>query len=531
MKKLLAMLLALIMVLSMVACGAKETPDAPAADADKPAADKPADAPADKPADAPAEDAEPRTLTIGWEVDPGSLNAHAQSANVVLQVGHIVHGMLTSLNDENGGAIQPAIAASWEYISSTELILHLREDVYWHNGRQLVADDIVFTFDWVLDEANASVRRNNFAGKVESVTADDEFTVRMKLSTPDPALLELLAYLPLVAEDTVDTLDTAPIGCGPFKFVSWDQGQQINFETFDQWYNAGSIQFDYLVMRTFQDYNAAMAAFLAGEVDILNGVKTTDIAAIEARGDQFHVESIADTGNYVSCNTMGAPLDNPKVREAVKYAIDKEELIYLLLAGVGEAVSQPYPTTSEYYNPDLDWEYDLERAKQALIDAGYPNGCELTILVPNTQARVDLATVLKEQLEKAGFIVTVDVQESATMFEMWKTAYGQLAIGGFGYYADPSFRSTFINSEQNNNWTRYGFDNAEYNELARNGMASTDKAERQDIYTRMWELGIDEAGFFMLYSSTSNAGVKNNIEGLVYRGQGNSDFTKITFND
>lgn len=518
MKKLIALLLALIMVLSLAACGGTEEP---AVEPDAPAADAPA-------ADAPVAD-EPRTLTIGWEKSPATLNSHANSENVVLQVGHLVHGMLTSLNNENGGPIQPAIAESWEYKTNTELVLHIRDDVYWHNGRQLTADDIVFTFDWVKDEANASIKMANLKG-VEKAEKTGDWEVTLTLSAPDPSLLEILAYVYLVAEDTVDTLDDAPIGCGPFKFVSWDEGQQINFETFDKFYNAGSIQFDKLVMRTFGDYNAAMTAFFAGEVDVLCGLKGTDVAAVEAR-DGFHTQSIADTGNYVSCNTAKEKLANPKVREAIKYALDKQEMIDLLLEGVGEPVSQILPTTNAFYNAELDWECDRERSKQALIDAGYPNGLDIEILVPNTQARVDLATVLKEQLDAVGFNTTINIQENAAMFEIFNAGNAELAIGGFGFYADPSFRTTFISSTKNNNWRRYGYDNAEYNELLERGMASNDTAERKEIYTEVFRKTIDEAGFFMLYASTSNAAVKDNIEGLVFRGSGNSDFTQITFND
>ena len=524
MKKLIALVLALIMVLSMVACGAKtEEPAAPAAP-DASAADSPTETPKEE---APETPDEPRTLTIGWEKSPATLNAHANTENVVLQVGHLVHGFLTSLNNENGGPIQPAVAESWEYKSNTELVLHIRDDVYWHNGRQLTVEDIIYTFDWVKDEANGSSRRAQFL-VIDKAEKTGDWEVTLTLANPDPSLLELMSYLCLVAEDTVDTLADAPIGCGPFKFVSWDEGQQINFEVFDKFYNAGTIQFDKLVMRTFGDYNAAMTAFFAGEVDVLCGVKGTDVAAVESRPG-FYVQSIADTGNYVSCNTAQEKLANPKVREAIKYAIDKQEMIDILVAGVGEPVSQVLPTSNAFYNKELDWEVDRERAKQALIDAGYPDGLDIEILVPNTQARVDLATVLKEQLDQVGFNTTVNIQENATMFEIWNAGNAELAIGGFGFYADPSFRTTFLSSTINGAWKRYGFDDAEYNELLDQGKKSTDTAERKEIYSRVFQKAIDEAGFFMLFASTSNAAVKDNIEGLIFRGSGNSDFTQITF--
>ncbi|GEM_PF-5528659 len=470
-----------------------------------------------------------RTLVLGLEKEPATLNSHANAENIVLQMGHLYAGFLTSLNPQNGGPILPAVASSWKYISEKELAIQLREDVYFHNGRKLTADDIVFTFNWTMDQKNASIRRTNFIAFFDKAVKTGEFSVTLHLKSPYPSLLELLAYLPIIAEDTVGTLNTAPIGCGPFKFVRWDANQQIVFVPYEKYYDYESIQFDELICRPFQDYNAAMTAFFADEVDIMLFLNTADIPAINSRGNKYYVQSISDTGNYVSCNTAKEKLANPKVREAIKYAIDKKELIDLLQSGVGLSISQMYAPSNMYYVPALDWDKDLVRAKMALVDAGYPNGLDIEILTPNTSARVNLATVLKEQLGKVGFRVTINVQENAAMFELFNAGKADLAIGGFGFYADPSFRTMFISSTANSNWRRYGYNDKEYNDLYMEGLSSTDTTRRKEIYARMAQKAIDEAGFFMLYSSTSNCAVKSNIEGLVYRGSGNSDFTHITF--
>lgn len=526
MKKLLAMLLALVMVLSMVACGAKEEPvvEAPTNDSSV-VEEKPVE-------EAPVEEVkESRTLILGQPEAPTSLNAHAVTGNYVLQVGHLYNGFLTAYNDVYGGPIQPAVAESWDYVSATEIIFHLREDVYWHNGRQLTADDVVFTFDWVMNPDNASIRLANYKGKLDvgSVTKVDDFTVKFSLLTPDPCLLEMLACCPLVAEDTVGTLDTAPIGCGPFKFVKWEEGQHIEFETFDQYWDRGTIQYDKLILRTFADYNALMASFLADEIDIMLFLNTTDIATIEAMGGKYYAVTNPDACNYMASTVSDEVLSNPKVREAIKYAIDKQELIDLLLFGNGEAISQPIPTSNEYYNPALDWERDVERAKQALIDAGYPDGVDVEIMCPT--ARQATATILKEQLEEVGFRISINVQENTPMFEIWNAGNAQLVLAGFAYNIDPSLRSSPIASDYSTVWSRFQYVDAEYNELYGKCLSETDVETRKAIFTRMFEKMIDEAGYYMLYSSTSNCAVKSNIEGVIYRNSGASDFTQITFND
>ena len=163
----------------------------------------------------------PKTLVVGLDGEPITLNSHANSEAKALQIGHLTTCFLTSLNDINGGPVQPGVATSWEYVSPTEVLFHLRDDVKFHNGRQLTADDIVFTINWTQNVENGSIHRNKSL-LVDRAEKSGDFGVTIHLKSPYPPLIELLAYYPIIAEDTIDTLDTAPVGCGPFKFVRWD---------------------------------------------------------------------------------------------------------------------------------------------------------------------------------------------------------------------------------------------------------------------------------------------------------------------
>ncbi|MCY3875531.1 MAG: ABC transporter substrate-binding protein [Rhodobacteraceae bacterium] len=479
-------------------------------------------------ADAVGQSGSPKRLVVGLDSEPITLNAHANSEAKALQIGHLTTCFLTTLNDINGGPVQPGVATSWEFVSPTEVLFHLRDDVKFHNGRQLTADDIVFTINWTQNVDNGSIHRNKSL-LIDRAEKSDEYAVTVHLKSPYPPLIELLAYLPVVAEDTIDTLDTAPVGCGPFKFVRWDRDQQILFETNKEYYG-GPIAFDELVLRVFQDYNAEMTAFLAGEVDIFQFLSSVDIPTIEARSDQFYVQSIDDYGYYLSTNTKKEVLANSKVREAIKYALDKETLVNLLVAGSGTPVSQLVVRTNPYYNDSLDWERDVERARQALIDAGHPDGLDLKISSADQVVNRDIGVVLKEQLEEVGFRIDTEVHDSGSFFAGFNEGKYELATGGFGFYADPGLRTTFILGTTTV-WKRYGYQNAEYDELYAQGLAETDPEARKAIYTQMGRKAIDEAGFFMLFSSTGNAAVKNSVRGLIYRSSGNSDFTKITFDE
>lgn len=474
---------------------------------------------------------ESKTLVVSMDAEPATLNAHANAENYVLQVGHLVNCYLTALNPVDSAVILPGIAKSWDYLSDTELKFTLREDVYFHNDRQLTADDVVFTFDWTVDKNNTSVRRGNIAPNVEKVEKTGTFEVLMTLKNPYPPLLELLAFLPIISEDTVKTLATAPVGCGPFKFVRWDRDQQIVFESYEKYW-AGPLQYDTLILRTFHDYNAEMTAFLAGEVDVFLWLSSVDVPTIEARSTDFHVQSIDDYAYYLSLNTQVEVLQSQKVRDAIKYAIDKKSAVNLVLKGKGTPISQPVASTNAYYNTDLDWELDLEKAKQSLTEAGYPNGLELTLSTQNTVVLRDLATVMKEQLEAAGFVIRLNVLESPSLFAMWNVGEAEIALGGYGLFNDPAYRSDYVlGSLFLSGFKRYGYNNPEYDALYREGLTTADIDKRKEIYAKLWELAMDDAGFYMLFSSTSYSAVANRVKGLVYRSSGNSNFTKITLGD
>ena len=115
------------------------------------------------------------------------------------------------------------------------------------------------------------------------------------------------------------------------------------------------------------------------------------------------------------------------------------------------------------------------------------------------------------------------------MLTTWTEGGAELGVGGFGFYADPCFRTTFLASTKNSNWTRYGYDNEEYNELYQKSIETDDFDTRYECYSKMAAKAIDEAGWFMLYCQTSNCAMKSDVEGVIYRGSGNSDFTGVHF--
>lgn len=465
------------------------------------------------------------TLVISMAQEPTTVNFHASGFVTTQQTAHLCAGYLLKIAAD--GSVAPYIAESWEYASDTELVMKLREDVYWHNGRLLTADDVVFTFEWMMNQDNGSVYFSNFNGKVEKVEKTGDFEVKFTLVAPYPPFLELLAWnCPLVAEDIMDTLDTNPIGCGPFKFISWDHNQQINYEVFDQYFDRDKIAYDKLTLRCFQDSNAQMTAFLAGEVDFVN-VDANDVDMIAAK-EEYKIQSTQNNIWFIGCNSSVGVFANEKVRQAAKYAIDKDEIIEIAMNGQGIPVSQFVLPGTTYYDESLDWTQDLEKAKQLLAEAGYPNGgCEFTLTGSNDATTRNVMTVLQYQFEAAGFKVNLNCADAGEWWEKYTKGELEMAVNSYGVYNDPAFRTTYLLTT--GSAVRFGYHNDEYDELYAKGLVERDEEARKAIYSRMFEIAIDDAGFFNLFAPETFCGVKSEIEGLEFHDNGNSDFTGVTF--
>ncbi|WGT48637.1 ABC transporter substrate-binding protein [Thioclava nitratireducens] len=279
------------------------------------------------------------------------------------------------------------LATAWEWIDDTTIEFKLRKGVKFHDGSDFNADDVVYTIDFVADEANGVKTQRN-VNWLKSAEKVDDYTVRIKLKEKFPAAIEFLSGPVSIypsdyyAEVGPEGMGLKPVGTGPYKVVDVTPGQHFVLEKYEGYHDSpkGQPTVTNVDIRTIPDVNTQMAELFNGSLDLIWQVPS-DQAEKLGEMDQFTVsnESTMRVG-YLAMDASGRSGDTPftdvRVRRAVNYAINRQELVDALLKGRSQVISTPcFPSQ---FGCDTEaavsYEYDPERAKELLAEAGYPNG-------------------------------------------------------------------------------------------------------------------------------------------------------------
>ena len=328
------------------------------------------------------------TVVFAISSDIGSLDAQVTTTpdqgRYTLALNDTLYGF------DAAGRLEPRLATGVK-ISDDGLryTFTLRRNVKFHNGALMTAKDVKYSIDRIIKPETKSGRRPLLAPVFESASTPDDYTVVMQLKKPDGAFLNKVAgFLAIVPKEYTESLPSpeafaqAPIGAGPFKFVERKIGQSMELVRFDDyWGNKAAVK--RIIYRVVPEPASRVNALLAGEVDIADGIAASDVARIKQNAG-LRVDTVK-AGSPLMVRlysiTPGTPLANPKVRQALNYAVDRNAIIKSVLHGVGE----PMPTfLSSVYPIGIDpalkpYPYDPARARRLLAEAGFPNGFETEI--------------------------------------------------------------------------------------------------------------------------------------------------------
>ena len=306
-------------------------------------------------------------------------NAHIQAP---------VFDSLLGYNYEKGGVGQ-GVATSW-VLSDDGLswTFHLRKDVKWHNGDLLTAHDVKFSLERTMSKGSLSSRRAQLRRNVTKIEVVDDYTVRIMLKEKFPAAIEFLSGPVSIypsdyyAEAGPEGMGLKPVGTGPYKVVDVTPGQHFVLEKYEGYHDSpkGQPTIGKVDIRTIPDVNTQIAELFSGTLDMIWQVPSDQSEKLEQMG-QFTVanESTMRVG-YLAMDAAGrsgeGPFTDVRVRQAVNHAINREELVEALLKGKSQVISTPcFPSQ---FGCDVDaavsYDYDPEKAKALLAEAGYPDG-------------------------------------------------------------------------------------------------------------------------------------------------------------
>ena len=442
-------------------------------------------------------------------LDP-HLSASAGSREVLF---NIYEGLVKPSSD---GELICAVARDYQLSNGGRTYtFYIREGVQFHNGQTVTAADVVYSIQRCADTSKGAPLVAAFS-VIQEVKAVDEMTVSITIEKAD---LDFLSYLTeAIVPNRYDKIDTQPMGTGPFKYVSRSPQENIIMERFDGYWGEKA-KLSKVTYKVYEDSTALVMALKGGAIDLCAHLTNAQVSQLDTAKFQI-LEDTMKLVQAVYLNHQAEPFNNEAVREALCYAINRQQIMDFVAGGRGTAVgSSMYPAFTKYFMPELVdyYKYDPAKAKQLLADAGYPNGFEMTITVAsNNKPHVDTAEVVAEQLRAVGITVKVDLVDWQTWYdEAYKARNFQTTVVGLdaSYMTARAMLERFT-STSSKNFTNYN--NPEYDALFAQAVSCTDMEQQTAIYKQMQKMLTETAANLYIQDLCDLVAMRQDMTGLKF---------------
>lgn len=454
------------------------------------------------------------TVGIAQDLDD-SLDPHQTVAAGTREVlFNIFEGLVKPNSD---GEMIPAVAEKYTLSEDgTTYTFTLREGVKFHNGQTVTAEDVVYSINRcaAVPEGQEKPLVAAFSA-VKSVEALDEKTVAVTIAQRD---LEFISYMTAaIIPADYENQDTAPVGTGPFKFVSRTPQQDFVMERFEDYWGAPA-WLDKVTYKICENADALVMNLNGGSIDLCAHLTSAQASQLN---QNFQVlEGTMNLVQAVYLNNQAKPFDNQLVRQALCYAIDRQGIMDMVADGHGTAVgSSIYPAFTKYFLPELvdKYPHDVAKAKELLAQAGYPDGFDMTISVPNNyQPHMDTAEVVAEQLREAGINVTIQPVEWSTWLDtIYNGRQFQATVVGVDA-ANMTARAMLerFTSDYGKNFINYN--NPAYDALFQQAINAQDEAEQTDLYKQMETMLADTAANVYIQDLCDLVAMRQDLGGLKF---------------
>ncbi|MGQ0568601.1 MAG: ABC transporter substrate-binding protein [Armatimonadota bacterium] len=450
-----------------------------------------------------------------------------------LPTTQVIKVMFNTLTKYNPGDLKvvPDLATLWTPAENGRIwVFKLRRGVKWHDGRPFSAADVKFTFDAIVDPRNRALYRTTFTG-LQSVSALDDYSVRFEFDRPYPSLPIVVGFnIPIIPRHVLEGKNLAdmaefirqPVGTGPYRWKEYVEGSHVTLEANPDYYT-GRPRIDSVVIKIVPEINTAVAQLRTGELDL--GI--IEPVHVDSLRNQTHLRFQTvelPSAFYVSLNNSRWPFNDKKVRQALMYGLNRQQMVERILKGTANLATGPYAKAfGKFYNPNLKpYPYDVNRARTLLAEAGFRPGAggilekdgrplafELMVDKGNP-TREQIALVAQQQWKALGADVRLNVVEWSVYIRRGNQRPGD-------YEARTSWRITSPDPDKTPEYTsggtvnHYMYNNPEVDRLMAEARATFDPTSRPKLYHKIQELIYDDVPVLWIFYNSEILAINRRV--------------------
>ncbi|MDR2175572.1 MAG: ABC transporter substrate-binding protein, partial [Synergistaceae bacterium] len=481
------------------------------------------------------------TFTYGNGYDIRTLDPSATNDAPSWQVCRHIYQTLIELDDDLN--VVPELAERYEIVNPTLYRFYLKKGVKFHNGEEVKADDVVFSYERALSPSGNAVR--TFVADIASVKAVDDYTVDIALKqVSTPFIMNLtVPWAGILNRKAVEAAGEKyaqnPVGSGPFRFVSWRKGDRVVLERFED-FSGPKPAFKNLGVRAIPEANIRAIELESGAVDLIYLPSTSDLLRLQD-DPRFAVyrDTRPSATNFLGFNTRKPGLDDPRVRRALAYGVNVKGIVQSVFRNIGcSPAENPLPPGVLYFDAEHNevQEYNPEKGKALLAEIGYkPASGKLQLVTNERSDRQAMATIIQAGFKELGVDVDIQILEWAAFLDFLKEGKHDLCIlGNFSPIPDPnailygSFHSSMAAQ------TNYAnFSDPETDALLEKGVALPAGEERKELYFKLQRILDEKKPWVPLVYLVATQLGSARLEGVNPRANGGGfyDFRKISFKD
>ncbi|CRK83099.1 ABC transporter substrate-binding protein [Neobacillus massiliamazoniensis] len=464
------------------------------------------------------------TLIIGVPDAPVYMDPQIQASVATYRVTTQIFDRLVAL--DNNMKIVPALAESWEVENPTTTLFHLRKGVKFHNGEEMKAEDVKFSLERAIK--NEGVNYNYLI--IKDIIIVDDYTIKIVTKQPFNALLYRLtldaaSIVSKKAATNDKDFNAHPVGTGPYKFVSWDLGGDVVLEANPDYYR-GAPKVKKLIFKHIPEAINRSISLETGEIDLAYDLATTDLKKVKSNKNLKLEETTSTTEYYLGFNTQKPILDDVRVRKAIAYALKPQDIIDIVFNGIATPARNTMlaPNLFGYTPETVKYDYNLDKAKSLLAEAGHPNGFKTTLWVPDTQILKSAAEVVQGQLSKIGIDVQVKMMQSGAFYSSTgKGEHDMFFMTKTSIDPDSMLRAIYHSEAFGLSGNRSFWATKEVDAKLDRASVTTDSNEAKQLYAEVQKTVADQLPVIPIAIEHLNAGMQSTVKGFnLYPGKTHS---------